>query len=135
MCQVEPVEPLLPGDRLSHAAEDLAGDDPGVAARAHQRAEADGGGDAICRLAGDGLRLVQRGTDRGEHVRSGVTVRHRVHVQAVDLIDVRLEVRDGGPERVEQALAVAGAAGHLGDVRPAVGEVAGTDALDGECGR
>ena len=39
--QVEPVEPPLPAEALGHAAEDLARDDPGVAARAHQRPEAD----------------------------------------------------------------------------------------------
>ena len=50
-----------------------------------------------------------------------------IDVEAVDLVDVGLEVGDRRAERVEQAVAVAGATGHLGDVRPAVREVARPD--------
>ena len=125
--QVEPVEPALAAEPLGHAPEDLAGDDAGVAARAHQRPEADRGGDPLGRLARDRLRLVERGLDRREHVRAGVAVGDRVDVEAVDLVDVRLEVGDGGAERVEQAGAVAATDGPSGDVRAAVGEVARAD--------
>ena len=82
---------------------------------------------ALGRLAGDRLRLVQGGLDRGQHVRAGVAVGDRVDVELVDLVDVGLEVGDGRPERLEQAVAVAGPSGHLGDVRAAVGEVARAD--------
>ena len=122
--EVEAVEPAFPAEPVGHAPEDLARDDPRVAPRAHERAEADRGGDPVGRLAGDRLRLVERGLDRRVHVRAGVAVGDRVDVEAVDLVDVRLEVRDGGAERAEQAVPVAGTTGHLGDVRAAVGEVA-----------
>ena len=49
---------------------------------------------------------------RREHVRAGVAVGDRVDVERVDLVDVRLEVRDGGAERGEEPRAVARAAGH-----------------------
>ena len=38
MGEIQPVEPLLPAESLRHAAEDLARDDAGVAAGAHERA-------------------------------------------------------------------------------------------------
>ena len=81
-------------------AEDLAGDDARVAAGAHQRPEADRGGDALgvgwpARPVG----LLERGPDRGQHVRAGVAVRDREDVEGVDLVDVRLEVRDRGRGR------------------------------------
>ena len=67
---------------------------------------------ALDRDVRDGLRLVERGLHGRVHVRAGVAVGNRVDVEAVDLVDVGLEVGDGRPERVEQAGAVAGAAGH-----------------------
>ena len=85
---------------------------PGVAARAHQRPEADRRGDPLGRLAGDALGLVERGPDGREHVRPGVAVGDRVDVEAVDLVDVGLEVGDRGPEGLEQPGAVAGPPGH-----------------------
>ena len=117
----------LPPSPSAMPAEDLARDDARVAAGAHQRPEADRGGDPVGRLARDRLGLVERRPDRREHVRAGVAVGDRVDVQAVDLVDVRLEVGDRGPERVEEPGAVAGPAGASGDVRPAVGEVARPD--------
>ena len=55
-----------------------------------------------------------------------------IDVEAVDLVDVRLEVGDGRPEGLEEPVAVAGASGHLGDVRAAVGEVARAGSPVGE---
>ena len=110
--QVQAVEMPLAVERLGHATEDLAGDDPGVAACPHEGPEADRGRDPVGRLVGDGLGLVERGPDRGEHVRAGVAVRDRVDVEAVDLVDVGLEVGDGRPERLEEPGPVAGPAPH-----------------------
>ena len=42
--------------------------------------------------------LLERRPDGGQHVRPGVAVRDREHVERVDLVDVRLERRDGAPE-------------------------------------
>ena len=132
--QVQAIEPPLPAQAVGHAPEDLARDDAGVAAGAHQRPEADRGGDAVGRLTRDRLRLVQGGLHGRVHVRSGVTVGHGVDVQAVDLVDVRLEIGDRRAECVEQTAPVACPTGHLGDVRPAVGEVARADAGRQRCG-
>ena len=110
--QVEAVEPALAAQTLGHPAEDLAGDDARVAARAHQRPEADRGGDPFGRAVGGRLGLVERGLDRGVHVRARVAVGDRIDVERVDLVDVRLEVGDGRLERSEEALAVARAARH-----------------------
>ena len=110
--EVEAVEPALAAEPLGHAAEDLAGDDPGVAAGAHQRPEADRGGDPLGRLTGHAFGLVERGLDGRQHVRAGVAVRDGIDVEGVDLVDVRLEVRDRRAEGAEQALAVARAADH-----------------------
>ena len=46
------------------------------------------------------------------HVRAGVAVRDREHVQRVDLVDVRLEAGDRAAERRQEAGAVARPAGH-----------------------
>ena len=137
VCQVEPVEPALAAERLRHAPEDLAGDDAGVAAGAHERAEADGSGDPLGRLAGHVVRLVEGGLDRGEHVRARVAVGHRIDIEAVDLLDVCLEVRHRRPEGLEEAVPVARPTGHLGDVRAAVGQIARPDRIGrgGGCDR
>ena len=110
--EIEAVEPGLAGEPLGHAAEDLARDHAGVAAGPHQRAEGDRRRDALDRHLRDGFGLVERGLDRRVHVRAGIAVRHRVDVEAVDLLDVGLEVGDRRPERVEKTLAVAGPADH-----------------------
>ena len=81
-------------------------------------------GDPLGRLAGDAFGLVERRLDRREHVRAGVAVGDRVDVERVDLVDVRLEVGDGRPERLEQARRRRTRGGPSGDVRAAVGEVA-----------
>ncbi len=110
--QIEAVEPALAAQPFGHATEDLAGDDSRVATCAHQRPEADRRRDPVGRLPGRRLRFLERGPDRGQHVRAGVAVGDRVDVQGVDLVDVRLEVGNGRPERLQQALAVARPAGH-----------------------
>ncbi len=103
---------MLAGEALGEAAEDLREDDARVAAGAHEGAEADRGGDAVRLLPADALTLLEGGADGGEHVRAGVAVRDGVDVERVELVDVRLDRRDRGAERAQEALAVAGAARH-----------------------
>jgi hypothetical protein len=110
--EIQAVEPGLAAEAFSHAAEDLAGDHPGVATGTHERPEADGGRHSIRGLAGDRLCLIECRTDRRHHVRTRVAIGHGVHVEGVDLVDARLEVRDGRPEGFEQSGAVAGATDH-----------------------
>ena len=113
MGEVQPVEPALARQAVRHALQDLADDDARVAARPHQRAEACRLGDALSIRSGPNpVGLVQGGPDGREHVRPGVSVRHREDVEGVDLLDVRLERGDGAPERCEEARSVAGSAGH-----------------------
>jgi len=45
-----------------------------------------------------GARVLQRGADGVDHIRSGVPVGHRVYVERVDLIDRALETIGGGFE-------------------------------------
>ena len=102
--EIEPAEPPLAGEALGKPAQDLAGDDAGVAARSHQRAVADRGGHALHRhLAAGPLGLLQRGPRRRDHVRAGVSVRDREDVQRVDLVGVGLEVRHRAPHRIEKS--------------------------------
>ncbi len=113
MGEVEAVEPLLALQALRDAGQDLARDDARVAAGAHQRPEARRVGDAVGVGVGPGLvGLLERGPDGGQHVRAGVAVGHREHVERVDLVDVRLEGRDGAPEGGQEAGPVARAARH-----------------------
>ena len=97
--QVEPVEAALAGERFRHPSEDLAGDDPGVAAGTHEGAEADGRRDAVGGLPGDGIGFLECRLDGRDHVRAGVAVGDREHVEAVDLVGVGLEVGDRRPGR------------------------------------
>ena len=113
MGEVEAVEPALAGQAVRDPGQDLARDHARVAARAHQRAEAGRLGDPLGVRVGPGpIGLLQRRPDRRQHVRAGVAVGDREHVQRVDLVDVRLEARDGAPERREEPGAVARPAGH-----------------------
>ena len=80
------VDLLQVADLVGEAAEDLRRDHTRVPARAHQRAAADGLAHLHHRLRG-----VELGADRLErqrHVRSGVTVRDRVHVEPVERLRV-----------------------------------------------
>ena len=58
------------------------------------------------------LGLLERRAHGRVHVRAGVAVGDREDVEGVDLVDVGLEVRDGGPEGGEQAGPVTGPADH-----------------------
>ena len=104
---------FLPCRPCAMPAQDLARDDARVAAGAHQRPEARRVGDAVGVGVGPGLvGLLERRPDRGQHVRAGVAVGHREHVERVDLVDVGLEGRDGAPEGGQEAGPVARAARH-----------------------
>ena len=108
-----PLNRFLPWSPCAMPGEDLARDDARVAAGAHERAEARGVGHPVGVGIGPGpVRLLERGADRRQHVRAGVAVRDREDVERVDLVDVRLEAGDRGPERREEPGAVARAAGH-----------------------
>ena len=75
------------GRALAQAAQDLGGDDAGVAARAHERAGGDGAAD-LGAVGADGQRR-QVVDDRGKrqrHVGAGVAVGNGEHVEAVDLV-------------------------------------------------
>ena len=61
---------------------------------------------------GGRLGFVERRANGGMHVRARVAVRDREDVEAVDLLDVGLEIGDGGPERLEEPGAVTGPARH-----------------------
>ena len=80
---------------------------------------------------GRALGLLERRPDRREHVRAGVAVGDRVDVEAVDLVDVRLEVGDGRAEGVEEPGAVAGAAGHQATSVPLSARSRGRDRRSG----
>ena len=107
-----PLKRDLAGEGLGHAPEDLARDHAGVAAGTHQRTEADRRRDPVDGELRHAFGLLEGGLDGRVHVRARVAVRDRVDVQAVDLVDVGLEVRRGGPERLEQRGPVAGPTGH-----------------------
>ena len=103
-------------DAVGHAPKDLGEDDTAVAACSPQRATADGGGHApeIALIGRETLGLRERRPHRGEHVRAGVAIGDREHVQRVDLGHVALEVRDRGRDRADEGRAVAGEPGHRG---------------------
>ena len=78
---------LCVAEALSDAAEDLAGDDARVAAGAHERPVRDRLGDVVDRgVGGQRLDLAHDGAKREGHVRSGVPVRNREHVELVNLL-------------------------------------------------
>jgi hypothetical protein len=88
MRQIEAVETPFAAEAFGHPAEDLGRDDARIAACPHQRAEADRARNPLQRGFGHAFRLVECRADGGEHVGPGVAVRHRVDVEAVDLVDV-----------------------------------------------
>ena len=83
-------------ERRGQPAQDLRQDHPAVAPRPHQRAMADGvarGGEVGRRR----LDLGDHGLQRARHVRAGVAVGHRVHVEPVDAdLVVAHHVTEGG---------------------------------------
>ena len=78
------------------------------------------------------LGLGQRGPHGGDHVRAGVAVGDRVHVQGVDLVDVRLEVGDGGAEGAEQPRSRRRPGAPSGDVRRRSRRVVATSSAVGQ---
>ena len=100
MGQVEAVETALAGEALGEAAHDLAQDHPGVAPRPEQGALAEAVGDRL--HAGLVADVAQHLAAGRQHVRAGVAVRDGEDVEGVDLVDVRFEVRDGRPDRLQQ---------------------------------
>ncbi len=110
--EVEAREAALRPEPVGHPAEDLAGDDPGVAAGAVEGSPLDGRGDGEGGLAGHRLGLLEGPLDGRQHVRPGVTVGDGKDVEGVDLLDVRLEVGDRTAERGEETGAVARTPGH-----------------------
>ena len=91
---------------FAQTAQDLRGDDAGVAARAHERA----GGDGLADLGGgsaDGQlgQACNDGFQRQRHVRAGVAIGHGEDVETVDLVFARAEVFAGGRDCVDQVVA------------------------------
>ena len=87
------------------AGEDLRQDHTGVAARTHERSVRRGRGavrapriGATCRDDG--------GADRVQHVRAGVAVGDGIHVEAIDVIDLRREASFARLERAQQRFSV-----------------------------
>ena len=92
-------------ESVLQTADDLREDHAAVAARAHER--------AVCRRRahrGEGrlgrARVLQRRVDGVDHVRSGVPVRDRIHVERVHLVDRALETIGGGFKDAQQSRAV-----------------------------
>jgi hypothetical protein len=112
--ELRPGDTIGAADGVAHAAQELRQDHAAVAARTHQRSQAQRGGDARhCSLAGrHALRLGDRGLERGEHVRAGVTVGHGEDVERVDLVELGVEHGRGMAQRREQVVAVPGVAVH-----------------------
>ena len=96
------------GDGFAQAAEELRQDHAAVAARTHQRAQAERRRDARhgAISLGNGLGLAQSRLDRGQHVRARVPVGDREDVERVDLVDLRVEHGRRVAQRGEQAVAV-----------------------------
>ena len=100
---------------LGGAADDLAQDDAGVAARAHQRRAGDGVDDRLAglgvdRLPVEAVQLAHHGAHGQRHVVPGVPVGDREHVQVVDLLAALLQVPVGGLD--DPAEALDGGVGH-----------------------
>ncbi len=95
-------------ERLGEPPDELAQDDPGVAAGTEQGAVGEAADDAAQVEVVVDLVQVRRGRlEREEQVRTGVAVRHREHVEGVDLGPVAAEPRQAevrptpDPGRVE----------------------------------
>ena len=74
-------------ETLGHTAQDLRGDDTGVAAGAHQGAVGDGAGDGLhVSVGGKSGELLGHRGERERHVGAGVTVGHGEDVELVDLL-------------------------------------------------
>ena len=72
---------------LGHAAQDLRGDDAGVAASTHQGAVGDGASNGLhVGIGGKGGKLLGHRGERERHVGAGVTVGYGEDVELVDLL-------------------------------------------------
>ena len=100
------VDLVVLAQHLGEPPHDLAEDDPGVAARAHQRST----GELLRNgFVAGGARAVERLDDRADGEReigAGIAVRHRVDVEVVDALPVRLEVAQRGRGDLSCALEV-----------------------------
>ena len=86
-------------EHLGQPAQDLGEDDAGVAARAHERGARELLRERLAAGGGRGLeRLHDRAHGQGQ-VRPGVAVGHRVDVEVVDPLPVRLEIAERGAGR------------------------------------
>jgi hypothetical protein len=98
-----------PGREMSSSADELAEDDPGVAARAQQRGAGHGVHDLLApdlvdlALRGQVVELVEHGVQRERHVVPGVAVGDGEHVEVVDLLAARLQLRQGGLDHEAEA--------------------------------
>ena len=111
--EVEPVESRLALECLGDPAEDLAGNDPGIATGAHEGPERSGGRDALRSgtLTGT-LGFDQCRFHRCQHVGTRIAIGYREDIQRVDLVDMRLEIRNRSPECPEKASPIAGTPCH-----------------------
>ena len=74
-------------ETLGHTAQDLRGDDTGVAAGAHQGTVGDGAGDGLhVGVGGKSGELLGHRGERERHVGAGVTVGHGEDVELIDLL-------------------------------------------------
>ena len=74
-------------ETLGHAAQDLRGDDAGVAAGTHQGAVGDGAGDGLhIGIGGKGGKLLGHRGERERHVGTGVAVGYGEDIELVDLL-------------------------------------------------
>ena len=94
-------------DLLGGAADDLAEDHAGVAARAHQRGARDLADDlrparVAVRALLERVELVEHVTHRQRHVVAGVAVGDREDVEVVDLLAALLEVRERDAHHVAE---------------------------------
>ena len=72
---------------LGHTAQDLRGDDAGVAAGAHQGAVRDGAGNGLhVGIGGKGRKLLGHRGERERHVGTGVAVGYGEDIELVDLL-------------------------------------------------
>ena len=87
---------VLVAEHLGEAAHDLAEDDAGVAACAHQRSARELLRDRLRSLRGRAVERLHDGAHGEREVRARIAVGHRVHVEVVDPLPVRFEHRERG---------------------------------------
>ncbi len=86
-------------EALGHAAQNLRGNDAGVATGTHERAVGDGTGDGLhVGVDGQNGKLLHDRLQREGHVGTGVSVGHGEHVELVDLLRLLSNSVDGDGE-------------------------------------